>query len=858
MIHVLRAIRNVLLTHSMRSSASAILLATMAVPSVVVAADSRASAEFTIPASSLEDALSKFGTQSGMQVAYGPELARGLKAPAINGRFTFDAALDKLLQGTGLTWSYVNATTVVLKRAATSNSKSTQRVDAPDQVAEEVVVKGIPEVMVVGKKSLNVDIERTQDDPQPYVVFNRESIERSGATSLNDFLMARLPMNSSATPAVATDINNGNTSSISLRGLGQGQTLVLIDGRRAASTTNGFSSGQTDINGIPLAAIERIEVLPTTASAIYGGSATGGVINIIMRRDYVGTQAAVTYDSSFDGDSAVKRYDLSSGFTLFDGRTSVLLNGSYTESDTLLNRQREFSRRGRERLLANSPGYNLPLGSGINVRSASGDNLVLDDGTELNSGITYAPESFRGIGLDGDASLRSNAGNYDLGLASGAERNSRGVTGSDAVIAGAGAPVKYFGGSVRHEFSDRVKAFLEISHSENRSRWGGRGVNLPGSISADAPSNPFDQDIDVAWSTQQLAGYIEAESGYDRYATGVIVNLPGQWVASLDYTLSESEWSYRNTTPSFGNNAAFYSAVNAGAIDVLRGFDEQGIDVRQFLANDFTLIQSPLEVTTKNPALRLSGPVGSLPAGRPQVSLLLERQDSDFSTSTQRFGNGFVRLFPERSRTIDSAYLELRLPLLSPSNKLAWMEEAELQLAGRWDSYESTNAAPSLYRPPGTPEGFTFIRHQTEEVSPLIALRLQPSRDVAFRASYGEGFLPPDIGQLTASTVIPGDTGLSWLNDPRRGNEPITGMVDYSYGGNPDLKSETSTSWSAGFVFTPRWVDGLRLSVDYTEIKKKNNIVALDDQTLLDNETFFPGRVTRGANLPGDPAGWAG
>jgi len=73
------------------------------------------------------------------------------------------------------------------------------------------------------------------------------------------------------------------------------------------------------LNGIPLAAIERIEVLPTTASGIYGGSATGGVINIILKRDFQGFQTRLTYDNTFDTDSAVRRVDLSAGFNL-EGR----------------------------------------------------------------------------------------------------------------------------------------------------------------------------------------------------------------------------------------------------------------------------------------------------------------------------------------------------------------------------------------------------------------------------------------------------------------------------------------------------------------------------------------------------------
>ncbi len=141
---------------------------------------------------------------------------------------------------------------------------------------------------MTGARLLNTDIRRSQDDPQPYVIFERAVIEQSGAVDINDFLKTRLTMSATGGTSAQTTNVAGAVSGVNLRGLGENQTLILIDGRRAAKTSSGFSPGQPDLNGIPLAAIERIEVLPTTASAIYGGAATGGVVNVVLRRDYSG------------------------------------------------------------------------------------------------------------------------------------------------------------------------------------------------------------------------------------------------------------------------------------------------------------------------------------------------------------------------------------------------------------------------------------------------------------------------------------------------------------------------------------------------------------------------------------------
>src|SRR5690606_5082656 len=113
--------------------------------------------------------------------------------------------------------------------------------------------------------------------------------------------------------------------------LGAGQTLILVDGRRQPGFPSYGNSGQADLNGIPLAAIERIEVLPTTASGIYGGSATGGVVNVVLRRDYQGAEVSVKYEDSFRSDAPNHRVDLAAGFNLFDGKTNVLVAGSYME-----------------------------------------------------------------------------------------------------------------------------------------------------------------------------------------------------------------------------------------------------------------------------------------------------------------------------------------------------------------------------------------------------------------------------------------------------------------------------------------------------------------------------------------------
>src|SRR5262249_47891111 len=132
----------------------------------------------------------------------------------------------------------------------------------------------------------NVDLPRTIDDAQPYYIFDSKTIQQSGAANIEDFLKQRLTMDTAAWSNVQSATSNfGNTSAISLRGLATNETLVLVDGRRRAAVTLSTGPVQPDINGIPLSAIDRIEVLPSSASGIYGGNAIGGVVNIILKKD---------------------------------------------------------------------------------------------------------------------------------------------------------------------------------------------------------------------------------------------------------------------------------------------------------------------------------------------------------------------------------------------------------------------------------------------------------------------------------------------------------------------------------------------------------------------------------------------
>jgi outer membrane receptor protein involved in Fe transport len=825
--------------------------------SVAEAAAPTGEVRLSISAQQLPDALNSLARQTGLQLIFQVPDVAGASAPKVEGSYTPQAALGLLLSDTGLTYEFLDERTVAIRapKAETSARKlNISQAAAPradqaisDSAANEAGTRaaasqappvgdlsGLPEILVTGSKILNMDIQRTRDDPQPYVVFDRKNIETSGAANVNEFLSQRLTMNTSAARMEQTASPLGGLSSINLRGLGASQTLILVDGHRIASASNSTPL-QANLNGIPLAAIERIEVLPTTASGIYGGGATGGVVNVILRRDYSGAEVTTSYENSFDASAGAVRVDFATGFTLENDRTNVLLMGSYADNDMMSLDDTRFHERARDRILANNPGFYFdnpmpPLGATPNIRSADGSPLF-GPGTP---NFTSVPLGYTGGG--GLAPLQANAGHYNL--------DSPGVAqnpGGARTHLLKESTTKAFAATVRRQFSDRVDAFLELAGSESESSYPTAvGLNTY-TLLASAPNNPFGQAVRV---TVPLVGAetLSSASNDDRRAMGgVIVKLPGRWLAEADYTWSQATLRVEEPSMVFGA----IPAVMSGALDVLRDPSAYPFDFSPYRSP--RSVNGPHRSTLKDATLRFAGPVMQLPAGPLSAATLLEYREEILPRSS--FTGGY---FPGKSQDVMSAYVELKAPLIA-GETVGAESKLELQIAGRYDDYSVTGATGYVFD--GSGAVVERVTSDASSFNPTLGLRFQPFEDVMFRASWGTGFLPPSVSQ-----IFPNPPSLELMSegiDPLRGNTPA-GPYETVYGGNPALTPEESESFSVGAVLRPRFIEGLRLSVDYSRIRKTDNIVELTAQQILDNEALLSNRVTRGEPLPGDPAGWAG
>jgi iron complex outermembrane receptor protein len=366
----------------MARRAHALALGTFAAV-LIAAAPAWAAPRLDIPPSTLAKALAELTRQGGVEILFDPRLVAGLTAKPVRGERSVQAALAQLLEGSPV--GFRTAADGVIVLFATPQGAAAGR--EPTAVSE---------ILVTGRRTQNADIERTANDIQPYLVSGRAEIAAASRDNLDLFLRSYQPSNAQIRPPSEdpTALVGSVRSAIDLRGFGPESTLVLVDGRRmphVPSPQGEFT--QPDINGIPLGAVERVETLTSTAGGIYGPSAIGGVVNVVLRRDYRGAELNVSSGISTRGDAGQARIEARIGFTPDDGRTDIMLFAAHSGSEPLLLGQRDYLQRARALKFANDrPAYlaSLPTGNGVSVFSLGGPLTLAPQfgGTQLNSNLS--------------------------------------------------------------------------------------------------------------------------------------------------------------------------------------------------------------------------------------------------------------------------------------------------------------------------------------------------------------------------------------------------------------------------------------------------------------------------------------
>jgi outer membrane receptor protein involved in Fe transport len=287
-----------------------------------------------LPRQALGQSVRDLGARFGINVVAPSDLLAGRTAPAISGRYEARAALSALLAGSGL-HAELNGDTWIILADAPDDGEWRQDASVRDIVVTGTRLRGAP----VASPVIGIDRRKMRDAARADLGDVVRRIPQSFGGGQNPGIGSNVPTGSGG------DVGGG--SSLNLRGLGSDATLTLLNGRRLAYTA---ALQSVDVSAIPLAAVERIEIVPDGASAIYGSDAVAGVANIILRRDYNGLETGARLAATSGGGGFQQRYDALAGGAWASG--GVMAAYEHGSSSAIRANDRSYAR-------TRSPGLDL-------------------------------------------------------------------------------------------------------------------------------------------------------------------------------------------------------------------------------------------------------------------------------------------------------------------------------------------------------------------------------------------------------------------------------------------------------------------------------------------------------------------
>jgi outer membrane receptor protein involved in Fe transport len=317
----------------MRNAFRVAALAYLACTSVAAIAQNQVQrVQFDLPGEDLSLALRQVAEQTGTNLVAASELLESRQVPALQGSYTADEAFAALLAGTGLQATR-DGNTVIISKAksgdATRSSPSEPGAGEGNIVVTGTRIRGAPIASPVIRLRENEIRERGQG-----------TLAEAVRTIPQNFGGGQNPGVGNNVPA-SKGVNVGSATSVNLRGLGSDATLTLIDGHRISYSA---SRQAVDISTIPLFALDRIEVVPDGASALYGSDAVAGVVNVILKRDFEGLETGVRLGTTTDGGGFEQRYDALTGARWSSG--GFVASYEFGRTTAILGKDRSYTAAG--------------------------------------------------------------------------------------------------------------------------------------------------------------------------------------------------------------------------------------------------------------------------------------------------------------------------------------------------------------------------------------------------------------------------------------------------------------------------------------------------------------------------------
>jgi len=634
--------------------------------------------------------------------------------------------------------------------------------DPPCSIAISEDASTLEEIVVTGSH-----IRGTEAAGSKLIVIGREQIDASGYGRVEDVLATVTQNFNRANGAVSEpgffNLNHG--AEVQLRGLGVGTTLTLVNGQRQGAS--GWQGSFTDVSTIPLSAIERIEILPEGSSAMYGSDAIGGVVNIILRRDFEGIEARVRGSTT---DSQASEWSAALLLGHAGSRGNVVAGFQFDDSDAL---------RCSARAYCAANGDFRRFG-GTDLRGFAGN-----PGTILDP-ITLAPIAAIPHGQDGTQLTQAQ-------LIPGTVNYTDSVTNND-ILPKQTTRSAFVSASYKLTAQWELTADGRYSSQDFRFTYPVHPDNFL--VPATNAFNHLGRPVLVAYDfSRDFGPVVDHGPSETSFASAALKGmLPKGWQVNLTgaYARASNEFFESNfVLNDAAINAALASSNPATALNIFGdGSHTNAATLAALSAQNPT--SNDLNVfTTTSANVIADGPLYSWRAGTIRLAFGGEWR------SERSNGTNIAELPEDRKRLDRAGFIELSVPIVGPRTGSA-ANRLDLSLAGRYDSYSDA--------------GDTF--------NPKVGLSWRPSALVKLRGNWGTSFLAPPFFWSNPDQV--GDSAIRDIVDPR---SPSGHTLAFErWGPQPGLKPETAHTWNTGVDLTPPSIPNFSLSLTYFDIDYEGKI----------------------------------
>jgi iron complex outermembrane receptor protein len=653
----------------------------------------------------------------------------------------------------------------------------------------------------------------------PVITIDTKSIENSGSvTNVLEILRKTTPQFSGNGNLGSSNANvgSGSTNGGSQILLRNAATLVLLNGRRSAvnpvSSTGGYSF--VDVNMIPVAAIQRIEVLADGASAIYGTDAVSGVVNIILKTNYEGFEMGGRYGwSTNKGHTAERSAYVVGGVS--NGKTSMTLSAEFVKQDPIFNYERPYS----------DPTYGTPTFAGsVNI----GGSFYYLDPTKSAPATTagglapaalVANGTYKGPLTQGDMFQYFNLAQY----VTQSVQNER----------------KSFSLAFDHKWNDSVSAFGDVLvvQTNTYSQINGQPINssalaaltpgtFPGAGGTTIPAGLYGNPFNVPVTARNRLvnnprQYLNDTTGI-RGVAGLKGKIDNNWSWEVAGTYNRITQDYQN--PGVINNKNLANAIVTNQFNFFARKQAAGVIEN----GGFVGIATGGFISTlRNVDVKVSGSLLELPAGPLDIAVGAEQRKEGLSAIADPLSqldpvtgtlgwNGATTLYPfDANRSVGSLFAEARVPI---AKNLPGAHLLEATAAVRHEFYSDT----------------------TNPTVPKISLRYLPLNDeFALRGTYSKSFSAPALFSLFGPVSV-GFTSPFTLRRVN-GTSVANLQTNSQSGSNTTLRPSKAKNATVGFVYSPKAVKGFSVSVDYWNIKQTELISSIPTNVILqDVETKGP------------------